>query len=93
MRTARRHPDSHQGASRIAESPASVRALRRFGGRASCPRCNDTGWVWMVCPDAGAVRLPCECGRGASRSHHVDLVDVGLATAFAACCGAAYFLF
>jgi hypothetical protein len=47
----------------------------------------------MVCPDAGAVRLPCECGRGASRSHHVDLVDVGLATAFAACCGAAYFLF
>ncbi|HET8613166.1 MAG TPA: hypothetical protein VFL92_10410 [Sphingomonas sp.] len=73
-------------------SAASARVLHRIAGKPHCPRCNDTGAVWVVCPDAGAVKLPCSCGKPET-ARGVDLVDVGLATAFVACCGAAFLLF
>jgi hypothetical protein len=75
-----------------AASAASGRVLRRLTGKTHCPRCNDSGAVWVICPDAGAIKLPCDCGR--TESHHaVGIVDAGLAAAFVACCGAAYLLF
>ncbi|MGN6621907.1 MAG: hypothetical protein ACTHKR_12715 [Sphingomonas sp.] len=74
-----------------AASAASAHVLRRLTGRRSCAHCNDTGSIWVVCPDAGAVKLPCSCGRS-DRSGKIGVIDAGLATALVACCGAAYLL-
>lgn len=74
-----------------AESALSARVLGRMSKKRHCPRCEDTGFVWVVCPDAGAVKLPCGCGKHESATH-IGMVDVGLATALVACCGVAYLL-
>jgi hypothetical protein len=93
MAHAHGHHRHHEAALRQpAASAASARVLRRLAGKAHCPQCNDTGAVWVVCPDAGAVKLPCACGK--AESHHtVDIVDVGLAAGFIACCGMAFLIF
>lgn len=79
----------HRDGARGLRRPARV--LRRIAGTPRCPQCNDTGSVWVVCPDAGAVKLPCACGQ-VEAQHGIGLVDVGLATAFVVCCGAAVLL-
>ena len=92
MAQAHGHHRHHEAVLRQpAASAASARVLRRLAGKAHCPQCNDTGAVWVVCPDAGAVKLPCSCGRS-DRSGQIGVIDAGLATALVACCGAAYLL-
>ncbi|TPG17637.1 hypothetical protein EAH87_13135 [Sphingomonas koreensis] len=69
-----------------------VLPIQRLAAQARCTRCNDTGAVWVICPDAGAVKLPCDCVSPPAHVGGVQLVDAGLAAAFLACCGVAYFL-
>jgi len=52
-----------------------------------CARCQDSGSVWIVCPDAGAVKVPCEC-RHDRTSHGLALADIGAAAVFAGGCAA-----
>jgi hypothetical protein len=58
---------------------------------AHCARCQDSGSVWIVCPDAGAVKVPCEC-RQDGRSHGLALADIGAAAVFAGGCAALFLL-
>ena len=74
-----------------AASAVSARALGRLNKERACPQCGGTGSVWVVCPDAGAIRLSCACARTHAASH-ISLLDAGLATAVVACCGVAYLL-
>lgn len=77
---------------RPAESALSARVLGRLSKRRQhCPYCDDTGSVWMVCPDAGAVKVPCTCGRHEA-TPPVNLIDAGLVAGVVACCGVAYLL-
>jgi len=57
-----------------------------------CARCNDSGSVWIVCPDAGAVKVPCECRQRRRESYHIGLADVGAAAVFAGGCAALFML-
>ena len=63
-------------------------------GRAThCARCEDSGSVWIVCPDAGAVRVPCGCRRDAAQARHgIALADIGAAAVFAGGCAALFLL-
>jgi hypothetical protein len=76
--------------SRSAAGPA--RALRRLTRKPACPRCNDTGLIYVVCPDAGAVKLPCDCRQRARLAGHIGLAEVVLAALFVASCCAVYYL-
>lgn len=60
-----------------------MRAVRRSRARQrSCRACADSGVVWLVCPDAGAVRMPCACrDREHHRSAGFALADAGMAMA------------
>lgn len=59
-------------------------------GRATtrCDRCQDSGSVWIVCPDAGAVKVPCDCSLRRQHAHHVGLIDISAAAVFAGGCAA-----
>ena len=59
---------------------------------AHCKRCDDSGSVWIVCPDAGAVKVPCECRRREAHRHGVGLADLGAAAVFAGGCAALFML-
>ena len=57
-----------------------------------CARCEDSGSVWIVCPDAGAVKVPCECQQRHREAYHVGLADLGAAAVFAGGCAALFML-
>ena len=57
-----------------------------------CARCQDSGSVWIVCPDAGAVKVPCECRHKDSQGLGLALADVGAAMVFAGGCAALFLL-
>lgn len=63
-----------------------------LGRKVRCGRCQDSGSVWIVCPDAGAVRVP--CGRRHAESHRLGLAlaDIGAAAVFAGGCAALFLL-
>lgn len=70
-------------------------ATNRYGTAhvAHCHRCDDSGEIWVVCPDAGAVRLDCDCGKSAKTGSTFPMVETGIATAVLTCCGIVYLLF
>ena len=57
-----------------------------------CARCEDSGSVWIVCPDAGAVKVPCECQQRHREAYHIGLADLGAAAVFAGGCAALFML-
>lgn len=58
-------------------------------GKRHCARCQDTGSVWMVCPDAGAVRVPCDCGCGEPEfARGLSIAEIGAAAVVAGGCAA-----
>ena len=57
-----------------------------------CPECNGAGHVWIVCPDAGAVTVPCSCRRQATLPADSFMLDIALAGAFVSGCGALFLL-
>ena len=61
-------------------------------GAARCDRCQDSGDVWIVCPDAGAVKVPCECRQQKHAAASVSLADLGAAAVFAGGCAALFML-
>jgi hypothetical protein len=86
--------DAGQSAHRAVATASRVSRQRfaRSADTASCPHCAGTGAIWVVCPDAGAVRLACSCQRDDRPTHGSRFVDAGLATALVACCGVAFLL-
>ena len=74
---------------------AQVASIEHPLGRTTrCARCEDSGSVWIVCPDAGAVKVPCGCRREAapSTSHRIALADIGAAAVLAGGCAALFWL-
>jgi len=64
-----------------------------LGREVHCARCQDSGSVWIVCPDAGAVKVPCGCRReGGHAQHSLALADIGAAVVFAGGCAALFML-
>lgn len=59
---------------------------------AHCARCEDSGSVWIVCPDAGAVKVPCDCRQREREGYHIGLADVGAVAVFAGGCAALFML-
>jgi hypothetical protein len=57
-----------------------------------CARCQDSGSVWIVCPDAGAIKVPCECRHKSSPHLGLALADVGAAVVLAGGCAALFLL-
>jgi hypothetical protein len=81
----------HRAIAHGAQQIASIE--HPLGRKARCARCQDSGSVWIVCPDAGAVKVPCGCRReGGHGQHHVGLADIGAAVVFAGGCAALFML-
>jgi len=88
---ANRVRESHKALAAGGRQIASI--AHPLGARTThCERCDDSGSVWIVCPDAGAVKVPCECRRRESHRHGVGLVDIGAAAVFAGGCAALFML-
>ena len=64
-----------------------------LGHKVCCARCQDSGSVWIVCPDAGAVKVPCGCRREDGHARHsLAFADIGAAVVFAGGCAALFML-
>ena len=77
----------------IAHDDARPRRARRRARHAAapCPDCNDTGSVWIVCPDAGAAKVACTCKHRSRRKASSIALDLALAVAFVSGCGLLFF--
>ena len=82
----------------IAANSPHARAATRGGDRSArasqaCPECSDSGKVWIVCPDAGAVKVTCSCRKPDDRASSISVIDIGLFTMLLSGCGVLFFWF
>ena len=86
--------DMRQGHAALAKSGRQIASIAHPLGdtMARCAHCEDSGSVWIVCPDAGAVKVPCHCRQQRHEGYHVGLADLGAAAVFAGGCAALFML-
>lgn len=85
--------DTVRGSHKAIARGAQIASIAHPLGHAHrCERCEDSGSVWIVCPDAGAVKVPCECRHKSAPYLGLALADVGAAAVLAGGCAALFLL-
>lgn len=74
-----------------ARPPRPRRRSGMLGRRRTCPDCNGSGSLWIICPDAGVCKVACACAQKQERSAGSILVDLAVAGAFLSGCGILFF--